>query len=84
MTKKPGGNETCAVPPVDRKTLIVAVLQTRPTAGKVLRDVFGLPCDECVVSETESIEDGARYYGHDADEIVKKLNECPVERRAGP
>ncbi len=84
MTKKPGGNETCAVPPVTRKTLIVEVLQTRATAGKVLREAFGLPCDECVVSETETIEEGARYYGHDADAMVAKLNECPIERPPTP
>jgi hybrid cluster-associated redox disulfide protein len=79
MTKEPSENETRAVPPVTRKTLIVEVLQTRPLAGKLLREAFGLPCDECVVSETESIEEGARYYGHDADAIVARLNECPPQ-----
>lgn len=81
MTKDQGRNETCAVAPVTRQTLIVEVLETRPLAGKVLREAFGLPCDECVVAETESIEEGARYYGHDADAIVAKLNECPPATR---
>jgi hybrid cluster-associated redox disulfide protein len=80
MTDEAPKNETCAVPPVTRKTLIFTVLQTRPLAGKVLREAFGLPCDECVVSETETIEQGARYYGHDADAIVARLNECPPLR----
>lgn len=80
MTDEPPKNETCAVPPVTRKTLIVTVLQTRPLAGKVLREAFGLPCDECVVSETETIEQGARYYGLDADAIVARLSECPPSR----
>ena len=79
MTKDQGRNETCAVPPVTRKTLIIEVLQTRPLAGKVLREAFGLPCEECVVAETETIEQGARYYGHDADQIVAKLNDCPTQ-----
>jgi hybrid cluster-associated redox disulfide protein len=77
MTEEQAGNETCAVPPVTRKSLIIEVLESRPLAGKVLREAFGLPCEECVVAETESIEEGARYYGHDADAIVAKLNECP-------
>jgi hybrid cluster-associated redox disulfide protein len=80
MTNEQSRNETCAVAPVTRKTLIFEVLQTRKLAGKVLREAFGLPCDECVVAETETIEEGARYYGHDADAIVAKLNECPAER----
>ena len=80
MTKDERGNETCAVPPVTRKTLIFEVLRTRELAGKVLREAFGLPCEECVVSESETIEEGARYYGHDADAIVAKLNECPASR----
>lgn len=77
MTNEQPRNETCAVPPVTRKTLFIEVLESRPTAGKVLREAFGLPCEECVVAETETIEQGARYYGHDADAIVAKLNECP-------
>ncbi len=80
MTEEQTGNETCAVPPVTRKSLFIEVLESRPLAGKVLREVFGLPCEECVVAETESIEEGARYYGHDADAIVAKLNECPPKR----
>jgi hybrid cluster-associated redox disulfide protein len=83
MTNETGRNETCPDAPVTRKTLFIEVLQTRPLAGKVLREAFGLPCEECVVAETESIEEGARYYGHDADAIVAKLNECPVERGSG-
>jgi hybrid cluster-associated redox disulfide protein len=80
MTDGERGNETCAVPPVTRKTLIFEALRTRPLAGKVLREAFGLPCEECVVSESETVEEGARYYGHDADAIVAKLNECPPSR----
>jgi len=75
VTEKAKSDERCRVPAVTRKTLIVEVLQTRPLAGKVLREAFGLPCDECVVAETETIEEGALYYGHDADAIVAKLNE---------
>jgi hybrid cluster-associated redox disulfide protein len=77
MTDEKTQSETCAVPPVTRKTLIIEVLESRPLAGKVLREAFGLPCEECVVAETETVEQGARYYGHDADAIVAKLNECP-------
>ena len=65
------------VPPVTRQSVIFEVLETRPAAGRVLREAFGLPCDECVVSEVETVEQGASYYGHDADEIVRRLNECP-------
>ena len=65
------------VPAVTRQTLIIDVLETRPDAGRVLRETYNLPCEECVVSEVETVEQGAGYYGHDADEMVRKLNECP-------
>jgi hybrid cluster-associated redox disulfide protein len=68
---------------VTRKTKFIEVLETRPLAGKVLREAFGLPCEECVVAERETIEEGALYYGHDADAIVAKLNECPPKGAAG-
>lgn len=65
------------IAPVTRKSKIVTVLDERPDAGRVLREVFGLPCEECVVAEVETLEEGARYYGHDVHEMVKRLNECP-------
>jgi hybrid cluster-associated redox disulfide protein len=64
--------------PVTRTSRISDVLDTRPDAGRVLREVFGLPCEECVVSESETLEEGARYYGHDVDEMVRRLDQCPV------
>jgi hybrid cluster-associated redox disulfide protein len=76
MTEPTPQNETTAAEPVRRNTLIARVLDTRPDAGRILREAFALPCEECVIAETETIEEGARYYGHDADAIVAKLNEC--------
>jgi hybrid cluster-associated redox disulfide protein len=64
--------------PVTRKTVIADVLDTRPLAGRVLREAFQLPCEECVVAERETIEEGARYYGLDPDAIVARLNQCPL------
>lgn len=64
--------------PVTRTSKIADVLDSRPDAGRVLRESFGLPCEECVVAEVETIEEGARYYGHDADEIVRRLEQCPI------
>ena len=64
--------------PVTRKSVIGKVLDSRPDAWKVLNDEFKLPCWDCAVAETETIEEGARYYGHDADAIVKKLNACKL------
>jgi hypothetical protein len=78
VTDRKKRDESSRVPDVSRKTLIIEVLLTREGAGKVLREGFGLPCDECVVAETETIEEGAIYYGHDADEIVRKLNALPT------
>ncbi len=78
MSVTSGANDSTRPDPVQRNTLIVHVLYSRPLAGKVLREAFGLPCEECVVAETETIEEGARYYGHDPDEIVRRLNECPL------
>ncbi len=71
-------NEKAAPGPVTRKTLIADVLDSRPDAGRVLRETFKLPCEECVVSEKETIEEGAVYYNLDADAIVARLNECPL------
>lgn len=78
MTAPANANEVERPDPVKRNSLIFNVLRSRPLAGKVLREAFNLPCEECVVSEKETIEEGARYYGHDADAIVKRLNECPL------
>ena len=70
------------VEPVTRKTLIATALDTRPDAGRVLREAFGLPCEECPVAESETVEEGAGYYGLDADEMVRRLNACAPEPRS--
>lgn len=61
---------------VERTTPIHVVLDSRPDAGRVLREEFGLPCEECVVAEVETLEEGARYYGLDVEKLVRRLNEC--------
>jgi hybrid cluster-associated redox disulfide protein len=78
MTDANSLNEKAPTGPVTRKTLIADVLDSRPDAGRVLRETFKLPCEECVVSEKETIEEGAAYYNLDADAIVAKLNECAL------
>ena len=63
--------------PVTRTSKIIDILEERPDAGRVLREVFGLPCEECVVAETETLEEGAAYYGHDLQAIIRRLEACP-------
>lgn len=78
MTEAKSLDEKAPPDPVTRKTLIADVLDTRPEAGRVLREVFKLPCEECVVSESETIEEGAAYYSLDPDAIVAALNKCAL------
>jgi hybrid cluster-associated redox disulfide protein len=64
--------------PVKRTSLIADVIETRPDAARVLFETWKLPCYDCEVSFHETIEQGASYYGIDPDEMVRRLEACPL------
>jgi hybrid cluster-associated redox disulfide protein len=53
--------------------IIFDALGLHEGAAEVLKS-FGLPCGRCAVAEVETIEEGARSKGIDAEKVLAKLN----------
>ena len=65
------------MPRFTRDTKIADILDAAPEAGEVLRKEFGLPCEECVVQDFETLAEGAELTAKDVDRILARLNELP-------
>ena len=70
------------VPRFRRDALIIDVLEAHPGAAAVLRG-FGIPCETCVVAETESLAAGARLNRLDVDAILARLASLPPDPGGG-
>ena len=64
--------------PVRPDSIIFRVMLARPEAERVLYEEFGLPCYDCEVSLTETVEQGARLYGLDPEVVIERLAACPL------
>ena len=53
------------------------LLDLHPGVAGVLRS-FGLPCHECVVAPTETLEEGARLTGVRPEEILERCKELSL------
>jgi hypothetical protein len=69
--------------PVRRDSVIDDILRTRPDAARVLQEEFNLPCWDCDVRFSETLETGVSYTGLDPDAVIARLNQCPW-RPLGP
>ncbi|MSR74730.1 MAG: hypothetical protein EXS14_04580 [Planctomycetes bacterium] len=56
--------------------LIVDVLAAHPGA-QVLLNAHALPCERCVVSESETLAQGLKAYGLDVSAVLAELNALP-------
>ncbi len=59
---------------IDKEMTFYEILQMSPDVARVLSE-FNLGCVGCLGATSESIAQGARAHGLDADEIVAALNE---------
>lgn len=59
---------------ITKKMSFVEILQKHPKAAEILLGK-GMHCIGCPMAQMESLEEGAKAHGLDADEIVKELNE---------
>lgn len=59
---------------ITKKMSFAEIIRKHPEAVKILSDK-GMHCIGCPMAQMESLEDGAKAHGLDADEIVKELNE---------
>ena len=62
-------------------SLIDDILLARPDAARVLYEEFDLPCWDCDVRFTETLETGVSYTGLDPGVVAERLSQCPVRRR---
>ncbi len=69
----PGGTDAGRF---SRAMIVAAALDQDERAKDVLLE-FGLPCWKCVVSETETLEEGCRPLQIDVDLVVRRLNALP-------
>ena len=61
--------------------LVADILDLNPATEAVLLS-FGLPCMDCVVSEHENLEEGARAYGIPVEKRLEKLDrEAPFPKK---
>lgn len=59
---------------ITKKMSFAEIIQKYPKVAETLMNK-GMHCIGCPMAQMESLEDGARAHGLDADEIVKELNE---------
>jgi len=59
---------------ITKKMSFAEIIQKHPEAVEILSDK-GMHCIGCPMAQMESLEDGAKAHGLDADEIVRELNE---------
>jgi hybrid cluster-associated redox disulfide protein len=65
---------------ISKETTIIEALQAHPRA----RDIFvlhGLGCIGCMGATMESIENGAKMHGIEADALVRDLNALFAEEK---
>ena len=67
-------------PPLTKELKIIDILEHYPAADAVLRS-FKLPCADCVVAETETLEQGCRPHQLDPAEIIRAI--IQAEKAAG-
>ena len=61
---------------------IADLLDLHPGVAEVLLS-FGLPCHDCVVAHTRTLEEGARLNGLDPEAILTRLRSLPVKKGSG-
>jgi hybrid cluster-associated redox disulfide protein len=62
--------------------LIIDLLEANPKTAAVLAS-FGLPCQECVVADFETLEQGVTAYGLDLAAVLQRLDrEAPTPAKA--
>jgi len=59
---------------ITKKMSFAEIIQEHPELGEFLMEK-GMHCIGCPMAQMESLEDGAKAHGLNADEIVKELNE---------
>ncbi len=59
---------------INKKMSFAEIIQKYPEAAEILLEK-GMHCIGCPMAMQESLEDGAKAHGLNADEIVKELNE---------
>lgn len=59
---------------ITKKMSFAEILGKFPEAAEILMEK-GMHCIGCPMAQMESLEDGAKAHGLDADEIVKEINE---------
>jgi len=58
---------------IDYKTTFGELLRMKPEMGRVLREKFGLGCVGCGGAEQETLGQGARAHGLDAEAFIEEL-----------
>ena len=58
---------------ITKKMTFAELIEMNPEAAEKLAE-RGLFCGGCPMAQFETIEDGARAHGVDADELIKELN----------
>ena len=59
---------------ITKKMSFAEIMEKHPEVIEILMNK-GMHCIGCQMAQMESLEDGAKAHGLDADEIVKELNE---------
>ena len=54
---------------IDKKMMIVKVLELKPKVSDILVEKYGLHCVGCPMGRMESLEDGAKSHGMNDKEI---------------
>ncbi len=60
---------------ITKDTIIGDILDNAPETAPVFLEM-GMHCLGCPSARSESVADACMVHGVDADDIVKKLNEC--------
>ena len=58
---------------ITKKMTFAEIMQKHPEASEILLEK-GMHCIECPMAMQESLEDGAKAHGLNADEIVEEIN----------
>ncbi len=58
---------------INKKMTFAEIIEMNREAGNKLAEA-GLFCGGCPMAQLESLEDGARAHGVDADKLVEELN----------
>ena len=64
---------------VDKSTKFNEIFEDKD-AAKILED-RGMHCFGCPFASMESLEDGARAHGLDADELIDELNKSKINKK---